>query len=601
MLVWIPDLSEDGTDLRRVVYPLTTAMTWTLSVVFLVFPSWSKRLMQTHGLTFTTVVVLVWYVLTILVFFEGIRSDLAVSRRELYMFTIMLVMPFFHIHFVVFVSLHAILTLYLSSMLLAFHHYSSEAMANTSAFICIQVFGCIIVRTCMYVRFCEFVSHEHRIASSARLIAADMNKNFISQSLHDLGTPLSIISFGIQALEDDAKFHDTQFVFEMKLASSHLSTIRRTALEFVRSSHGATDSKAVCALLTPHLRPVNVRKLVDEFAPLMYAFQNVHRSRSRSRSRSNGDDLNEDVCEAKVKLTFFVDDTVPTKVMTEGQLIQDILLNLVSNALKFTRDGYIRVQLSYHDGMLRINVIDTGCGVSDAAKGVIFQAFQQAGDVASHAKGTGLGLWGVQSRTHLLGGTCGVSDHSDVAMDTMGARFWVHIPASSACGNSNMFHIDEPDDVNDSTSPPRMPTPRTRTPSPKVYSACVLIVEDQAVIRRLLVKKLQDNKIDVYQAENGVEGLRMLKEREYNCVMTDLNMPEMDGWEMIRQFRAYEDANRRIGGGQTCIFALSGNSLDDDIKRALDCGADLFFPKPVRVDADVIPAMRQKGCMERTS
>lgn len=249
--------------------------------------------------------------------------------------------------------------------------------------------------------------------------------------------------------------------------------------------------------------------------------------------------------------------------------LRQMLSNLVSNAVKFTERGHVRVDVSEiaREGKLaelEFSVSDSGIGISEDKQTLLFQPFSQADNsITRQYGGTGLGLSIVRRLAELMGGSIGVDSTAG-----QGSRFWFRIKAE----------VLEPGEERRSRG-------RNDTRSQGVVGQAwgrVLVVEDNLINRKVVQAMLEKFGVEVSTADNGqaavkaiVDGLRPV------LVLMDRQMPVMDGLQATEQIRAWENAN---GQARVPIIALSAASFADDRQRCSAAGMDDFLGKPVVSD-----------------
>jgi CheY-like chemotaxis protein len=227
--------------------------------------------------------------------------------------------------------------------------------------------------------------------------------------------------------------------------------------------------------------------------------------------------------------------------------------------------------------MVLITVEDTGIGIAEEARKNLFQPFKQAQRMAG---GTGLGLYSLSKRVEALGGLNGVSDRTD---GKQGSVFWFtfpYRPDRAAATDANPEMVSE---VSDSYPTASEPTAHKR----------ILVIDDSLSILKVTSRLLMMNGHTVETAPNGSVGLKMLKEafasQEFDMVLTDLQMPVMDGIEGTRRFREFEAGEMIIGiensgcepkRKKLLIVGMSANSDCQSKQEALDSGMDFFLTKP---------------------
>jgi signal transduction histidine kinase/ligand-binding sensor domain-containing protein/CheY-like chemotaxis protein len=265
--------------------------------------------------------------------------------------------------------------------------------------------------------------------------------------------------------------------------------------------------------------------------------------------------------EKGLSLTAELAPGVPAYVVGDSGRVRQILLNFVSNAIKFTSKGAVTIRLeatsqTSETAWIRITVEDTGIGIPEDAQARLFQKFTQA-DASTTRRfgGTGLGLAISRSLAQLMGGDVGVE--STVGC---GSKFWVNLP----------FQLPAPGVAATKREDVGGSAPR--------YSGAVLVVEDNAISQRLAVLLLKKYGFIVETANDGLEALDMWKARAYNAVFLDCHMPGMNGFDTARAMRKTER------NGHTPIIAMTAAALLGDRENCIEAGMDDFVPKPVEVE-----------------
>ncbi len=248
--------------------------------------------------------------------------------------------------------------------------------------------------------------------------------------------------------------------------------------------------------------------------------------------------------------------------------LQQVLINLCSNAIKFTETGSVRIHVhckksdATHPRMVTFEVKDTGIGIPPHKMETIFQKFMQA-DSSINRKygGTGLGLAISKSLTELMGGTLSVESTPKV-----GSTFTVDIPLPIAPEEAVTMPTDH-----------HASTPAQNTEE----KGKILLVEDypaNIMVATLLLESM-GYAFDV--ASNGFDALQKIKDNQYATVLMDVQMPGMDGFETTKQVREHEAAN---GIARTRIIGMTAHALVGDRERCIDCGMDDYISKPFNPD-----------------
>ena len=246
-------------------------------------------------------------------------------------------------------------------------------------------------------------------------------------------------------------------------------------------------------------------------------------------------------------------------VISDEAWLWQILMNYMTNAMKFTVNGFIELHMKRDGKWLLIQVHDTGIGLTAIQKEKLFKPFAQA---QSHAGGTGVGLFNVKQKALKLGGTVGIDERED---KKQGCVFWVRIPYVPASRNEEMNDNGEARSELKEKSSKKLDVPPT-----------VLLVEDEPFITKMLMRRMTQLGCKVECAENGAIGLEKVEAKKYDVVFVDFNMPVMGGPEMVRQMRMKEN--------QTYTIGISANSNPEDFLPGERAGMNGFMAKPVNFD-----------------
>jgi signal transduction histidine kinase/CheY-like chemotaxis protein len=265
-----------------------------------------------------------------------------------------------------------------------------------------------------------------------------------------------------------------------------------------------------------------------------------------------------------VNLYSEIDDALPGFVIGDPTRIRQILVNLISNALKFTEKGEVcvRLKLLSHDAdnaVVRIEISDTGVGIEKVTLDKLFNAFTQAdGSTTRKYGGTGLGLAIVKQLVNLMRGKLGVESEP-----RKGSTFWFEIPLGVAQSGLKKKPVDEV---------------REKRPMP---NARILLAEDNPVNQMVACKMLEKLGLQTVVAANGNLALKQLETEEFDVVLMDCQMPEMDGFAATRILRDYE---RQMSKPHITVIAMTANVMEGDRERCLDAGMDDYIGKPVKMD-----------------
>ncbi|MGM3307201.1 PAS domain S-box protein [Anabaena sp. WFMT] len=269
---------------------------------------------------------------------------------------------------------------------------------------------------------------------------------------------------------------------------------------------------------------------------------------------------------------------VPQYIIVDPQKLQQILINLIGNAIKFTQKGSIYLSVSLanqptkfsHEfnnlSYIQFQVIDTGVGIAPQDLDIIFDAFTQApAGQQSLQEGTGLGLTISRRLVQLMGG---------------------EIMLNSTLGKGSTFQFTIPVVVITGTHiKPKKPTQRVTGLATNQPNYRILVVDDQALNRLFLVKLLGKLKLEVREAVNGEEAISLWQQWQPHLIYMDIRMPGLDGYEVTKQIRAIEQPDQ-----STIIIALTAQASNDDSEErshrhlALEAGCNDYISKPFRAE-----------------
>jgi PAS domain S-box-containing protein len=294
--------------------------------------------------------------------------------------------------------------------------------------------------------------------------------------------------------------------------------------------------------------------------------------------------------EQGVQLTLMVDPEIPASLLGDAARLRQVLVNLVSNAIKFsgstTRNGrvWVRAKLAprQHGAprMLELNVTDNGVGMDQETQARLFNAFTQ-GDASTTRRfgGTGLGLVISRRLVELMGGSLGCS--SDVGR---GAEFTVRLPLMLAPGVAAALSglASEVSDGSEAAGPPShapaKPSPSSSRAEAERAGRLILVAEDNPINQRVILMQLALLGFAADVAADGKLALERWSSGHYALLLCDLHMPTMDGYELVGAIRATETDGRRMP-----ILALTANTLKGEADRCRAAGMDDYLIKPLQL------------------
>jgi PAS domain S-box-containing protein len=265
--------------------------------------------------------------------------------------------------------------------------------------------------------------------------------------------------------------------------------------------------------------------------------------------------------EKGIALSSEVDESANTILLGDPVRLNQILINLIGNSIKFTHNGFIRIHCSVEKKHrrkydMRFDVIDSGIGIPTDKLETIFESFSQADEsVTRKYGGTGLGLTIVKQLAELQGGRIGVQSEED-----KGSTFSVHIP----------YVTGSSEDLADHSRNHIIATHRD-----SLKNMNILLVEDNDINRLYANSILKNWECKVDMAENGYVAVEKVKDTQFDIVLMDIQMPVMDGFEATKAIRLGDEPGNRVP-----IIALTANATRKDIEKCLAAGMNDCIPKP---------------------
>ncbi|MBL8347732.1 MAG: CHASE2 domain-containing protein [Rubrivivax sp.] len=446
----------------------------------------------------------------------------------------------------------------------------------------------------------RFVHHRGQAAARRRLAhelavseeATRAKSAFLANVSHEIRTPLNAL-LGVAEL----------------LAQSELTPKQRLHVQVFRESGQALHSlindlldlsRIEAGRMELNPAPFDLRHALSQLVALM-----------RPRAEDKGLNLVLDIAEA-----------LPTGVLGDRLRLEQALINLVGNGVKFTSRGEVRLAAlpdPQVPGMLRFDVIDTGIGIAPGTLEKIFQPFAQAdGSITRLYGGTGLGLSITRSIAHLMGGSVQVQSVPGAGSTftlrlpfraaELPATLPVEGPAQGSAEGSTASAPTTPTAAGTAPAPePRIAQPTlpegstvafapTTAPGIALQSGVaqgaplsVLLAEDNEVNAYLFRNMLEGQPLALEFASDGTAALERLRQRRYDIAFIDVQMPGVDGLTVTRELRTLEAASARA---RTPVVALTANAYAADVRASLDAGCDRHLAKPYS-RAQLIEAIQQ--------
>ena len=359
---------------------------------------------------------------------------------------------------------------------------------------------------------------------------------FLATMSHEIRTPMNGVVGLIDVLtQDQLPPHQADLVRTIRESSGTLLGVIDDILDFSRIEAGRLEIEHA---------PLNLVELLDNLCDTLRPLAVTH----------------------GVRLDAEIAAGVPPWIRSDAMRLRQILFNLIGNAIKFSggRDEQpgrvvVGVRPAADDPQrLLIDVTDNGIGIAAEHLGQLFQPFSQAeSSTTRRFGGSGLGLAICRRLVELLGGEIAVA-----STPGHGTRFTVSLPLTLASAPQPAAEPAAP-------AAPVAGVPASRR---------LLVVEDDAVNRKVIRQQLALLGYDFTLASQGSEALSLWRQGGFDLILSDLHMPEMDGYQLARRIRAEEAGQRRIP-----ILALTANAMRGEAARAVEAGMDEYLTKPIRL------------------
>lgn len=358
---------------------------------------------------------------------------------------------------------------------------------------------------------------------SDKLIEANKVKSqFLANMSHEIRTPLTaVMGLSESIIQGDVPSKDvTGEVGRIHNQSRHLLTLLNDILDVTKIEENKLE-------LEPY--HLDIGALLNEINDLFVSHA------------------------AAKKLQFSIVKQLPANLIVhvDGLRLKQVLINLISNALKFTEQGHVTVIISQQESLLLFNVVDTGIGMSAKQLENVFDVFTQAdSSINRRFGGSGLGLALSRKLVSMMGG---------------------ELQAKSELDKGSIFTFSIPVTITNSASDPRETASNLET-IPKLQGD-VLLAEDHPDNRRFIARLLERLGLKVITAKDGIEAIQFFKESQPQLILLDIQMPQKDGIQTFRELRA-------LGATQP-IVAITANVMAHDIERYKEIGFDHYLTKPI--------------------
>ncbi len=355
--------------------------------------------------------------------------------------------------------------------------------------------------------------------------AANLAKSvFLANMSHELRTPLNAVLGFTQILRNASNLNENQ--------KNNLDIILRSGEHLLGLINDVLDISRIEA------GQIRIAETIFDLRDTLQAVEDMTSARARDKG---------------LQFIMDLDPSLPRFIKGDEKRLKQVILNLTGNAVKFTEEGGMSMRARADAEHLYFEVEDTGPGIAADLLPRLFGRFEQG--EGKRKEGAGLGLYITRKLVAMMGGT---------------------ISVRTKLGRGSLFSFSVGYAPAEAAQPaPARPRRFITGLEPGQSPARILIVEDTYESRALLRTMLELTGMEVREAENGLEGLRLFREWAPGLVLMDMRMPVMDGYEAIRRIKATDQ------GKKTPIIAITASAFEEDRQKVLATGADDFMRKPV--------------------
>ena len=363
--------------------------------------------------------------------------------------------------------------------------------------------------------------------------ASRVKSEFLANMSHEIRTPLNGALTMLQLLKDTPlNSQQDEYLHAVDTSLHRLSRLLADILDITKIEAGKLEIESA---------PFRVKDLEDAILELF---------EQEAKARGNG-------------LEFTWTGNIPELLISDESRLRQILFNLVSNAVKFTEDGHIGIEVSFVPGSdslrtyMHIAVSDTGIGISDEQIQNVIEPFVQAEEkYARNFQGVGLGLSIVRKLVHLMGGELAIDNGGKV-----GTTIYLSLPLTTTARH----HFVEK----------KVEEAETRE---QICSLKILLAEDEEISSFAAKMLLENSGHTVTCVKNGLEVIQLLSAERFDLIFMDIQMPLMDGVEATRKIRSSKELGRK---SEIPIIAMTAYSMIGDRENFLGAGMDDYVAKPI--------------------
>lgn len=381
---------------------------------------------------------------------------------------------------------------------------------------------------------CQQAEEHAKILAHEATVASRAKSDFLANMSHELRTPMNaIVGFSQILSDEDLKDEHLAYAKMITNNSRNLLSLINDILDF---------SKIESGKLQIHNEDCLVGDLLADIESM----------------------LRPDAAAKDIRFEILQCEPIPEIIQTDSLRLRQCLVNLISNAIKFTETGYVYVNVTtcHRRGIpcIQFDIEDTGIGIPQKKLTSIFDSFTQADSTMTRKYGgTGLGLSITRDLASLLGGWVSVASE-----EGRGSVFTLGIPLGVCWPDEDtpVWNKYEPADQIFNTE-------KGNT----MYNGKVLVAEDNLSNQKLMAIVLQKMGLEVTIANDGLEAVRECELQSFDMILMDMQMPNMNGYDATRHLRSE--------GVKTPIIAVTANAMTGDEKKCIDVGCDGYMSKPI--------------------
>ncbi len=377
-------------------------------------------------------------------------------------------------------------------------------------------------------------SYRFNEATQKAEMASTAKTHFLSTMGHELRTPLNaVIGLSELLLDSKSEKEKTQFAKTIKRSGENLLGIINNILDFTKIDSAEVEFE---------YKPTHIPSLLADAIKMLGSLTNPK----------------------NVNLSFRFDDSLSDYLIVDQARLQQIIINLVGNAIKFTESGDISVQVTTTEsisekGQILFIVKDTGIGIPENKMDLLFDRFSQIeADRSRKYQGTGLGL-AISKRL----------------IESMGGRIWVQ----SKEGVGTTFYFTLPAQTASKAEVEKLLNSKNETEA-AILDIRILVVEDNLINQKVVIKVLERLGYTIEIANNGFEAIEKVKANEFDLIFMDMEMPEMDGIEATKHILKIPYKNKT-----PIIVAMTANATTEDKAKCFEAGMKDFIAKPITLQS----------------